>query len=44
VLDPSILIAACASARAGMPIDKTPATSAGIANFCHNFMELTLVR
>jgi hypothetical protein len=44
VLEPSILIAACASARAGIPADRTPITSAGTANFCHNFMELTLFR
>ena len=44
VLEPSILIAAWASTRSGAPTAATVANSAGIANFCHNFMDLSLCR
>jgi hypothetical protein len=44
VLEPSILMAACACARPGTPAANTLISIAGTANFCHNFMELTLFR
>ena len=44
VLEPSILIAAWASALCGAPAATTPTNSAGTKTFCHNFMDLTLYR
>ena len=42
VLEPSILIAACAWACPGAATAPTASSIAGSANFCHNFMDLTL--
>jgi hypothetical protein len=42
VLEPSILIAACALAAWGDPAATIPTNSAGTNAFCHDFMNLTL--